>query len=176
MEFWRSWYMKIYYPTHTRLDGLATGVLIGYFMQYSSGFKSLVHQNGNKLFFAGILLLETAFWVCHEQASETASVWGFTLVAVSYGLILMAAVSRSSFLSRWKSVATAELAALSYAVYLCHKGIIHMIQTVFEQLNLETTDTLCLIVCLSGCLIGSLLYRILLEKPFAGIKYRILKQ
>ncbi len=176
IAFWRSWYMKIYYPTYTRLDGLGIGILISYLMQYSSGFKRMLHYNGNRLFFAGILLLGITFWVCSEQASEVASVLGFTLVAISYGLILMAAVSESSFLSKWKSGITAELAALSYAIYLSHKGIIHMIQTVFEQLHLETTDTLCLMVCLSGCLIGSLLYRTLIEKPFSGIKYRILKK
>lgn len=175
LEFWRSWYMKIYYPTYTRLDGLGIGILISYLMQYSSGFKRMVHHNGNRLFLAGVLLLGFTFWACSEQASELASVSGFTLVAVSYGLIVMAAVSESSFLSAWKSGITAELAALSYAVYLSHKGIIHMIQTVFEQFNLETSDTVCLLVCLSGCLIGSLLYRIVIEKPFADIKYRILK-
>ncbi|REC62450.1 acyltransferase [Chryseobacterium pennae] len=175
LEFWRSWYMKIYYPTYTRLDGLSIGILISYLMQYSSGFKRMVHHNGNKLFLAGVLLLGFTFWVCNEQASEIASVLGFTLVAISYGLMVMAAVSESSFLSGWRSGITAELAALSYAVYLSHKGIIHMIQAVFERFNLETSDTVCLIVCLSGCLIGSLLYRIVIEKPFADIKQRILK-
>ncbi|WP_126651576.1 hypothetical protein [Chryseobacterium aureum] len=33
-DFWKLWYMKIYYPTHTRLDGLGTGVLTGYLMQH----------------------------------------------------------------------------------------------------------------------------------------------
>ncbi|SDJ12213.1 acyltransferase family protein [Chryseobacterium jejuense] len=175
LEFWRNWYMKIYYPTHTRLDGLATGVLIGYFMQYSSGFKRIVHQNGNKLFIAGILLLSMSFWICNEQASKEASVFGFTLVAISYGCIVLSAVSASSFLSKWKSYITAELAALSYSIYLSHKGIIHMIQTLFERFNLEPSDTGCLIICLLGCIAGSLLYRFFIEKPFAGIKDKIVK-
>lgn len=175
LKFWRLWYMKIYYPTHTRLDGLATGVLIGYFMEYSSWFKRMVHQNGNRLFLAGIALLGAAFWICNEQASEIASVWGFTWVAVSYGFILMSAVSPSSFLSRRKLYMTSELAALSYAVYLSHKGIIHMIQMLFERLGYETTDSVCLFICFMGCLLGALLYRIFIEKPCAGMKERILK-
>ncbi|MDN3692238.1 acyltransferase [Chryseobacterium tructae] len=175
LEFWRTWYMTIYYPTHTRLDGLVMGVLISYCMQYSSGFKRKVHQNGNGLFLVGIVLLGITFWICNEQASEMASVWGFTLVAISYGCILMSAISTSSFLSKWKSYITAELAALSYAVYLSHKGVIHMIQTLFEQFNLETSDMGCLIVCLMGCLISALLYRFFIEKPFANMKDRLLK-
>ncbi|WP_045499015.1 acyltransferase family protein [Chryseobacterium sp. StRB126] len=175
LELWRSWYMKIYYPTYTRLDGLGIGVLISYCMQYSSGFKSMVHHNGNRIFFVGTLLLSISFWVCNEQASEVASVFGFTLVAISYGFIVLSAVSASSFLSKRKSYITAELAALSYAVYLSHKGIIHIVQTLFERFDLETSDTICLVFCLIGCLIIALLYRVLIEKPFAGIKDKILK-
>ncbi|WP_336959126.1 acyltransferase [Chryseobacterium contaminans] len=176
LNFWRSWYMKIYYPTHTRLDGLGTGVLIGYFMQYSVGFKKIVHQNGNKFLIAGIILLGISFWICNEQASKGASVFGFTLVAISYGFIILSAVSSSSFLSKRKSYITAELAALSYAIYLSHKGIIHMIQAFFEQFGLETSDTVCLIICLLGCAISGLGYRFFIEKPFARMKNKILKQ
>lgn len=175
LDFWRYWYMMIYYPTHTRLDGLGTGVLISYFMQYSSGFKRWVHQNGNMLLMAGVILLGITFWICNEQASKAASVFGFTLVAISYGLIVLSAVSASSFLSKKKSYITAQLAALSYAVYLSHKGIIHMVQKLFDQFNLESSDTLCLIICGVGCFIGGLVYRFFIEKPFSGIKNRILK-
>ncbi|RXM51808.1 MULTISPECIES: acyltransferase family protein [unclassified Chryseobacterium] len=175
VEFWRSWYMKIYYPTHTRLDGLGTGVLISYCMQYFSGFKKRVHENGNKILLAGLILQGISFWICNEQASKGASVFGFTLVAISYGCIVLSAVSESSFLSKWKSDITAELAALSYAVYLSHKGIIHMIQALFEQFNIDASNTGCLIICLLGCIAGGLGYRLIIEKPFAHIKDNILK-
>ncbi|CAI8770411.1 acyltransferase family protein [Chryseobacterium sp. IT-36CA2] len=175
-DFWKLWYMKIYYPTHTRLDGLGIGVLIGYLMQYSSGFKKMVNNNGNRLFFLGIMLLGISFWVCDEQASKTASLFGFTLVAVSYGTILMAAVSQSSFLYRTKSYFTAQLAALSYAVYLSHKGIIHMIQEGFDYFKLENSDNISLIICLFACILGGLFYRFLIEKPFSMIKTKVLKR
>ncbi|WP_160139953.1 acyltransferase family protein [Chryseobacterium sp. c4a] len=176
LEFWRTWYMTIYYPTHTRLDCLGVGVLISHCMQYSSLFKKGVHQNGNGLFLVGVILLGITFWICNEQASEMASVWGFTLVAVSYGCILMSAVSASSFLAKWKSYITTELAALSYAIYLSHKGIIHIIQTLFERFDLESSDAICMIICLVSCLISALLYRFFIEKPFAAMKDRILKR
>lgn len=175
-DFWKLWYMKIYYPTHTRLDGLGMGVLIGYLMQYSSIFKRMVDSNGNKIFFLGILLLGVSFWVCNEQASETASVFGFTMVAVSYGIILMAAVSQSSFLHRSKSYITTQLAALSYAVYLSHKGIIHMAQEVLGYFKFETSDTITLLICLLACILGGLFYRFVIEKPFSVIKSRVLKK
>nr|WP_315032549.1 acyltransferase [uncultured Chryseobacterium sp.] len=176
MEFWRLWYMKIYYPTHTRLDGLGIGVLIGYWMQYSSIVKNKIHRNGNRLFMLGILLLGFSCWICNEQASKEASVFGFTLVAISYGLIVLSAVSASSFLSRSKSYITAELAALSYAIYLSHKGIIHLVQKAFDYFNFETSDMICLLVCLLFCIAGGLLYRYCIEKPSSKIKNRFLKK
>ncbi|WPO92548.1 acyltransferase family protein [Chryseobacterium sp. HR92] len=175
-DFWKLWYMKIYYPTHTRLDGLGMGVLIGYLMQYSSIFKRIVAGNGNKLFFLGILLLGISFWICNEQASKAASVFGFTLVAVSYGMILMAAISQSSFLYRLKSYITAQLAAMSYAVYLSHKGIIHMVQQQLDYFKLETSDNITILICLFACVLGGLFYRFVIEKPFSVIKSRVLKK
>lgn len=175
-DFWKLWYMKIYYPTHTRLDGLGIGVLTGYLMQYSSGFKKTVEANGNRLFFLGIVLLGISFWVCNEQASKTASIFGFTLVAVSFGFILMAAVSPSSFLYRTKSYITAQLAALSYAVYLSHKGIIHLVQEGFDYFKLETSDNISLVVCLFTCILGGVFYRFVIEKPFSVLKTKALKR
>ncbi len=175
LDFWRSWYMKIYYPTHTRLDGLGMGVLIGYLMQYSSGFKKIVHHRGNMIFLLGLVLLGISFWICNEQTSETASVFGFTLVALSYGFIVVSAVSKSSFLYRSKSYITAKLAALSYAIYLSHKGIIHMVQVTLDKFNIQTADNICLILCLLACIAAAVLYTILIEKPFSGIRSGILK-
>lgn len=175
LEFWRSWYMEIYYPTHTRLDGLGIGVLTGYLMQYSVGFKKSINHNGNRLFLMGILLLSIAFWVCNEQSSEAASTFGFTLFAISYGFIVLAAVSESSFLSKHKSYITAELAALSYAIYLSHKGIIHIVQDIFEYFGFENSDTISFMGCLLACIAVGLLYRVMIEKPFTAIKNRILK-
>ncbi|WP_300685965.1 acyltransferase [Chryseobacterium sp.] len=174
LAFWRLWYMKIYYPTHTRLDGLGVGVLIGYLMQYSLVFKRIVHNNGNQFFFLGLLLLCTSFWVCNDQVSKGASIIGFTMVAVSYGIIVMSAVSKSSFLYRSESYITAQLAALSYAVYLSHKGIIHIVQKILDQRDIQTSDNVCIIICLVACFSGGLLYRFLIEKPFSRIKTKIL--
>ncbi|MGI9580263.1 acyltransferase family protein [Chryseobacterium sp. RRHN12] len=175
-DFWKLWYMKVYYPTHTRLDGLGTGVLIGYLMQYSSVFKKRVEANGNALFFLGILLLGISFWICREQTSRTASAFGFTWVAVSYGVILLASVSKSSFLYRSKSYLTAQLASLSYAVYLSHKGIIHMVQTALDDFNLKSSGNVSLLLCLSACILGGLIYRFAIEKPFSIIKFKVLKK
>lgn len=175
LDFWKLWYMKIYYPTHSRLDGLGVGVLTGYTMQYLSGIKKSIHRNGNILFLAGLTLLGISFWMCREQASKEASTFGFILVAVSYGIIVLAAVSESSFLYRWKSSVTLQLAGLSYAIYLSHKGIIHMVQDLLEYFNIQTSGNGSLLLSLLACVVGAVFYRWVIEKPMEKIKYRILR-
>lgn len=172
--FWKSWYMQIYYPTHTRLDGLVTGVLISYLLQYSSKFREFVHRNGNMLFISGVIVLAFSFWVCDEQASGQASIFGFTFVALSYGLIVMGAVSKSSFLSRSKSYITAQLAGISYAVYLSHKGIIYITQNILEYFSFQVSDNISLCICLLACIAVGLFYQYTIEKPSSFIKNKLL--
>jgi peptidoglycan/LPS O-acetylase OafA/YrhL len=174
-DFWKIWYMEIYYPTHTRLDGLAVGIMLGYLMQYSSRFSTIIHSNGNKLFILGVILVGISLWVCSDQISQHASIFGFTFVAVSYGVILLSAVSRSSFLFRTKSYFTAQLAGISYAVYLSHKGIIHIIQNVLEWFGMKTSDNISLLICLLGCIMVGLFYRLIIEKPSLRLRNKILR-
>jgi hypothetical protein len=106
--------------------------------------------------------LGISFWICNDQASEAASIYGFTAVAVSYGIMVLAAISKSSFLSRSKSYVTGQLAALSYAMF-SHKGIIHMTQTVLEYFNMETSDNICILLCLLLCIAGGIFFRFVIE-------------
>ncbi|WDF45360.1 acyltransferase [Chryseobacterium sp. KACC 21268] len=173
-DFWKEWYMKIYYPTYTRFDGLAIGVLIGYFFQFSSQVKKMINKNGNRLLLLGIISTGLALWFCRNQYSEQASILGFTLVAISYGILLMGAISESSLISRKSNFFTSQLAILSYSIYLSHKGIIHLVQLFLRKINISISDNLMLFICLITCLFVGILYRYFIENPSAKIKTQIL--
>ncbi|WP_312393186.1 acyltransferase [Chryseobacterium sp.] len=173
-DFWKEWYMKIYYPTYTRFDGLAIGVLIGYFYQFFLKFKSIINKNGNILVASGFLALIFSLWFCKDQYSEKASVVGFTFVAVSYGILLLGAISKSSFLSRKSTYFTSQLAILSYSLYLSHKGIIHLVQLFLEKEEIDISDNVTLTICFSSCILVSFFYLFIIEKPSAKIKNRLI--
>ncbi|WP_276379337.1 acyltransferase [Flavobacterium sp. H4147] len=175
-DFWRIWYMKIYYPTYTRLDGLLSGIAIAYFYENALWFKKFINSNGNYLCLVGIALLGFSMWICNDQTSHLASVFGFTAVSISFGLIVMSAVSESSFLYRFKSNWTAQLATLSYAVYLSHKGIIHIMQSFIEETSLEKESNLTFLISMITCLITGLIFRYIIENPSAKIKNYILNR
>ncbi|EHQ30077.1 acyltransferase family protein [Mucilaginibacter paludis] len=173
-NYWKEWYMKIYYPTYTRLDGLAMGVLTGYLFQYSAWFKKFIASKGNLLFIVGIIMLGFSFWFCSDQVSPHASTWGFTLVALSYTLLVMAAISESCFLYRTKLFATSQLASLSYALYLSHKFVIHIIQNILKQMQIQVASNVTLIICLTACIITALIYRYTVENISAKIKNKLI--
>lgn len=173
-EFWKLWYMHIYYPTHTRLDSLALGVLISFLYEYSAAFRTRLHSNGLLLFFSGILTLSVSLWICQDQYSQAASVFGFTGVALAYGLLVSAAVSTTCFLSSRSLVGTRQSADLSFAIYLSHKGIIHLIQSATSSMNLSDNELM--ILCLSGCLAAGLFYRYAIERPMSWLKIRLLNR
>ncbi|GEN77180.1 acyltransferase family protein [Chryseobacterium hagamense] len=173
-DFWKEWYMNIYYPTYTRLDGLAIGVLIGFLFQ-SSTFRTIVNRNGNLLVFAGLTAVVFSLWFCRDPYSGQASLFGFTLVAVSYGILVTGAVSGTSFLSRKSNNITAQLAMLSYSVYLSHKGVIHLVQMLLEKTEIPVAGTSGLVICFIFCILAGLSYRYCIETPSSRIKNKILK-
>ncbi|WP_378103358.1 acyltransferase family protein [Chryseobacterium sp. sg2396] len=175
-DFWKVWYMNIYYPTYTRLEGLATGVLIGYLFQYYEKFRTFIHTKGNFLFIIGFMVLVVSLIFCRDQYSEQASVFGFTMIAVSYGLVLMGAISTSSFISRKSNFLTSRLATLSYAIYLFHKGIIHLIQLFLAKSEIRISENIVLLICCAGCVSAGLLFRYGIEKPSAVVKDKVLNK
>jgi peptidoglycan/LPS O-acetylase OafA/YrhL len=172
-DFRKEWYMNIYYPTPTRLDGLAVGVLIGSLFQ-SSKFRAIINRNGNLLVLTGLTTIVFSLWFCRDQYSQQASLSGFTLVAVSYGILVTGAVSATSFLSRKPNSITSQLAALSYSVYLSHKGVIHLIQMLLQKTEIPASGTSGLVICFIFCILAGLFYRYCIEKPSAQIKNKIL--
>lgn len=169
-----QWYKWIYYPTYCRLDGLLIGVSVAALYQFRPAVKEKMARRGNLLLLAGLLLLTGAYFVCREERSFQASVFGFPLVDLGYGLLVCGAVSPSSVLYRFQSTWITRLAVLSYAVYLVHKITIHLTQPYFAELGVEMDSNLMLLLCMLTSLLGAALLYVLIEKPFLRIRNRLL--
>lgn len=169
------WFQYIYYPTYNRLDGLLTGVSIAAFYHFRAAAWSRVSKYGNYLIAMSIVVLACAYMVCDNAQSYTASVWGYPLVALGYGILLMGAVSPASFLYKWKSRTTTFIATLSYAIYLTHKGVLHVTQGMGTGMGLEMDSNLMLSLCILCCLAGALLLHIAVERPFMKLRRKLLE-
>ena len=173
---WTTWYKWIYYPTYSRLDGLLCGVAIAALFQFRPLLRERITAYGNLLLLLSLLVLTSAYFVCSNEVSFAASVFGFPLVSLGYGLLVVAAISPSCFLYRCKSRFIAKIAALSYALYLTHKIIIHLTQQQLSKTGMEEDSNAMLLIAVIACLAAALLMNIVIEKPFLKLRDRILVQ
>lgn len=171
---WVNWYTWIYYPTYSRLDGLLTGVSIAALFQFKPLLKEKLTIYGNLFLLTGFIILTGAYFVCINEHSFAATVIGFPLVSIGYGAMVLGAVSPTSFLYKFKSAITTKIAGLSYAIYLTHKIIIHLVQEQLLQFSLAKDSNPTFLVSIIACLAGALLMNILIEKPFLKLRARIL--
>lgn len=169
---WMYWYKEIYYPSYCRLDGLLVGVSIAGLYQFLPAVWNKISKYGNWFILLGVLVLIFANWLCEDQQTFNASVFGFTVVALGYGCMVIGAISPGSFLYKWKSKVTTFIATLSYAVYLTHKGIIHVTHQLLAGFHIDSN--VMLFICILTCTLGAYILNIVVEKPFMKLRDRIL--
>ncbi len=173
-NFWVVWYRAIYYPLYNRLDGLLAGVSIAALFQFRPLVKEWANRYANLLFLAGLALLAAAWFITEDSLSPVATVYGFPLVSVGYGLIVAAAVCPRCWLYRINSRVTTLIATLSYAIYLSHKGVIHVTQELAGTLGLAKNSGWMMLLCTITCILAAWLIRILIEKPALKMRDRVL--
>jgi peptidoglycan/LPS O-acetylase OafA/YrhL len=170
---WMYWYKYIYYPTYNRLDGLLIGISIAAIYNFSPIFWSKISVYGNHFIILSLAILTAAYFLCEDQMTFAASIFGFPLIAIGYGFLVMGALSPSSFLFKWKSKYTSFIASISYAIYLTHKSSIHLTNHLLKSSAMDTNIILLISVITS---IGvAYLLHLIIEKPFMKMRNNIIK-
>lgn len=170
---YKYWYQYIYYPSYNRLDGLLVGITIAGLYQFAPLFWQRITKYGNIIITAGMVVLIGAYYLCIEQDTFFASVFGFPVVAIGYGLLVVGALSPSGFLFKWNSNITHFIATQSYTIYLTHKGVIHLTSICCN--NFTTSYSIVLISCIFTCTIVAYLLHRLIEQPFINWRKKICK-
>jgi len=169
---WMYWYKYIYYPTYNRLDGLLVGVSIAGVYQFLPDIWNKISKYGNQFLVLSLAILTGSYFLCEDAQSFNASVYGFPLVAFGYGFMVIGAICPTSFMYKWNSKITTFIATLSYAIYLTHKGIIHMTHQLLVEYKID--GNLILLICIITCVLGALLLNRTIEKPFMKLRTRIM--
>jgi peptidoglycan/LPS O-acetylase OafA/YrhL len=170
------WYRRIYFPTYNRLDGLLVGVAIAGIFSFKPILKNWIIKNSIYIFLASLIILTAAYFVCEDESSYEGSVWGFPLVSIGYGCMVMAAISPTSFLYKWKSKFLSWIATLSYALYLTHKIMIHVTQVEFENMGVDVKSNTMFLISMVACFVGAIVLNKIVEKPFQKIKTNIISK
>lgn len=124
---------KIYYPTHTRLDGLLVGVTLATIKTFRPQWWQRALSHGYALLFSGLALCAWAMWLFRVRFGLAGALAGFPLMAIGLGLLIVSSMAPSSPLSKVRGFGL--IATLAYSLYLTHKEIVHLNQVFFLRLR-----------------------------------------
>lgn len=171
------YYPNVYYGSLCRFDEFLPGVAVAMLKHLHPGLWQRVMRHGQGLLALGIAATGVmVYLVCHAYRIDGygycffMSAFGYSLVAMSFSILVMAALSPTSFLYRFKIPGAYPLAAASYSIYLIHKPAAHVLHNYTKTLALGPTATF-LVISGVSLVVGGLSYR-LVESPFMQLRER----
>jgi len=176
--FGQAYYKYIYYPTYTRLDGLLAGLSLAALNHFRPRTWQKITSYGNTLLIAGLLLSTGAWWICHDenQYSFNGAVFGFPVISIAYGVLVLAALSPTSVLYRHASGLTRWIATLSYSIYLTHKQLIHLTHQVLAPHGIGNDTYASFWICVGISIIGGWVLHLTVERPFLKLREHLLSR
>lgn len=164
----------IYYPTYTRLDGLAIGVSLAIVRTFRPLWWSRIARHGNLLLVCGVATIAGALWLCnfdYPSPDLPASIlFAFPALAIGFGLMVASAVCDGSLLKK-RVPGAAPLAVLAYSLYLTHKSVAHVTHQLLPVLTAQA-DWRSVCIYFVACLgVATLLY-FAVERPFLRLRSR----
>jgi peptidoglycan/LPS O-acetylase OafA/YrhL len=167
------YYKLIYYASLCRLDELVAGVGLALLKNRHRELWARATRHGNRLLAAGLALTGLAFWLfLDDRYGFVPTVFGFPLLGLAFGLLILAALSQHSLLGDLRIPGAGRLAVWSYAIYLTHRGACAVAAGPLQALGYgpQTAVAIVLLLALS-VLSGWLLFR-LVETPFMALRER----
>ena len=186
---WQAWgrpadghgdgYMAwIYYDTLCRFDEFIPGIAVAMLKNFHRPTWDRLMARGQALSLVGAGAVATMLTLAHFFYDIRGYGWGFfmttfgySLVALSFSLLVAAALSPSARLMQWRIPGAGPIALWSYAIYLSHKPLAMFLGRQLDPLALSDAAKLALIT-LACIAVGALLHR-LVEAPFMVLRDRL---
>jgi peptidoglycan/LPS O-acetylase OafA/YrhL len=173
-SFGKAYYMYIYYPTWSRLDGLLAGVALSAFYYFKPQSWQKLTRHGNRILLIALALVAGAWAIAHDdhQYEMRGAIFGYPAIAIAYGALVLAALSPTSVLYRYSSRITRLIATLSYSIYLTHKQLIHLTHEFLSPRGIDNDSYTSFWISTAVALLGGWLLHLAVEKPFLRLRDR----
>ncbi len=165
----------MYYPTYNRLDGLLAGVILAAIKVYRPAWWERLQQHANGLLIAGLAMMAGVLWLFADRLGFLPNLIGFPLLSVALALLVAAGAGTRSWIGRWSVPGAGWIASISYSLYLCHKGMIHLVWLAFGT-DLEAHGFLAFCSYAAAALAGGALLHWLVERPSLRWRERWLRR
>jgi peptidoglycan/LPS O-acetylase OafA/YrhL len=169
-----SFSAEIYYSSFCRFDELLPGVAIAMLKNFHGELYASLLRHGNALLAAGVVAVVLVLYGLQNDFPNafTATTLGFSLLAIGFALLTLAALSPHSLLSRIRVPGASRLALWSYAIYLVHKPLFMAARPWLERMHIDTGAPLTVVLVLLAGVIGGWLLFHFVETPFMRLRAR----
>jgi peptidoglycan/LPS O-acetylase OafA/YrhL len=184
---WRHWWREadasgymswIYYATPCRFDEFIPGIAVAMLRAFHRPLWDRLVAHGGGIFALGaaataalLVLVDRAYYVDGVGWGGFMTVFGYSLLAMAFALLVVAALSPARTPLRRRLPGARPLARWSYSTYLSHKPVAFVLAHALAPLALGEAARAALIglACVGA---GALLYR-LVEAPFLALRDRL---
>jgi peptidoglycan/LPS O-acetylase OafA/YrhL len=170
-----GYYPNVYYSSFCRFDEFLPGIAIAILKNFHPYLWQKILRRGQAILLAGSVATATLFYLAVNYYVIGGYGYGFfmtgfgySLIAIAFALLVVAALSPTSYLYRWRIPGAAQLAAWSYAIYLVHKPLAMIAHKILAGLGLGTAAEVSMIVTLS--ISAGWLLCLLVETPFMKLR------
>jgi len=171
--------VRVYYSSFARFDELLPGVAIALLKNYHTTVFDNITRRGNLLLvlgstaFAVMVYLMLNYFDTGDGFNFYLMTFGFTLLAASFAILTMAALSPTSFLYKIRVRGAENLALWSYAIYLAHKPIYKVMVAPMKDLNIDINAPLGISIVMVVAIVGGWLLFRLIETPFMQLREKL---
>ena len=167
------YFKYIYYATLCRADELLAGVALAMTRQYHPRAWRWLTGNGNLAALLGLLVLGGASWLfLGGRYALAPTVFGYPLLALGFGLLILAALSGRSLLRDIRVPGAASLALWSYAIYLLHRQVCVLGARWLTPYGYAAGDAATIAILLLASIGTGWLLFYLVETPFMRLRDR----
>jgi peptidoglycan/LPS O-acetylase OafA/YrhL len=172
-----GYYSHIYYATVCRFDEFLPGIAVAMVKNFHRPVWQRITRHGQLWLAIGTVAVATMLY-CVDRFYNVdgygytffMTAAGYSLNAMAFALLVVAALSPNSWLARIRIPGAYHVALWSYSTYLSHKAVQIVLARELQPLNLPPGVLPCIII-VTAVLVGALLYW-LVESPFMALRDR----
>ena len=166
-----NYFKYIYYSTFCRFDELVAGVALALVKNFHPRLWRDLTGHGNRMLAGGLALAGVTFWLfLADRQALPITVYGFPMLALSFSMLIVAALSRKSVLRTARVPGAASLALWSYAIYLGHKQLCILARDPLEALGYGPESLVAISAMLLLSVFAGWVLYVCVETPFMKLR------
>lgn len=173
----QSFMEHIYYSSFTRFDELLPGVAIALLKNFHPATYAAILRRGNLLLIVGLVSVGAMFYIFKNYAyiegygrTFQVTTFGYSFLAISFAILVLAALSPNSVLHRIRIPGAANIALWSYAIYLIHKPLFQLLKAPLTEYGIDINGGMGVAIIMTTSIFCGWALYFFVETPFMKLR------